>query len=153
MEAEDLYAAMDWLLPRQAKAEDGLARRHLDNTLILYDVSSSYFEGRCCPLASYGHNRDGKKGRRLIVIGLLCSADGCPVAVEVFDGHAGDPATVASQADKIRQCFGLTRVVLVGDCGMITQAQVRQGLAPVDGSHGSRRRGQRRSRRWRSRAC
>ena len=86
VDAEALYAAMDWLLPRQAKIEAELARRHLDNTLVLYDVTSSYFEGRTCPLAKRGHNRDGKKGKLQIVIGLLCNRDGCPVAVEVFDG-------------------------------------------------------------------
>ena len=131
--AEDLYAAMDGLLPRQAKIEDELARRHLDNTLILYDVTSSYFEGRCCPLARHGHNRDGKKGKLQIVIGLLCNQDGCPVAVEVFDGNTGDPTTVASQVEKMRQRFGLARIVLVGDRGMITQARLREDLAPVEG--------------------
>ena len=115
VDEDELYAAMDWLLPRQAKIEDELARRHLDHTLILYDVTSSYFEGRTCPLAKRGHNRDGKKGKLQIVIGLLCNRDGCPVAVEVFDGATGDPTTVAPQVEKIRQRFGLSRVVLVGD--------------------------------------
>ena len=133
VDEDDLYVAMDWLLPRQATIEDALARRHLDHTLILYDVTSSYFEGRCCPLAHQGHNRDGKKGKLQIVIGLLCNGDGCPVAVEVFDGNTGDPTTVASQVAKIRQRFSLARVVLVGDRGMITQARIREDLAPVDG--------------------
>ena len=133
VDEDTLYAAMDWLLPRQAKIEDELARRHLDNTLILYDVTSSYFEGRTCPLAQRGHNRDGKKGKLQIVIGLLCNKDGCPVAVEVFDGNTGDPTTVASQVEKIRQRFGLSRVVLVGDRGMITQARIREDLRPVEG--------------------
>jgi len=133
VDEDELYAAMDWLLPRQAKIEDELARRHLDHTLILYDVTSSYFEGRTCPLAKRGHNRDGKKGKLQIVIGLLCNKDGCPVAVEVFDGATGDPTTVAPQVEKIRQRFGLSRVVLVGDRGMITQARIREDLAPVEG--------------------
>ena len=133
VDEDALYAAMDWLLPRQAKIEDELARRHLDNTLILYDVTSSYFEGRKCPLAKRGHNRDGKKGKLQIVIGLLCNKDGCPVAVEVFDGNTADPTTVAPQIEKIRQRFGLSRGVLVGDRGMITQARIREDLKPVEG--------------------
>lgn len=133
VDAEALYAAMDWLLPRQAKIEAELARRHLDNTLVLYDVTSSYFEGRTCPLAQRGHNRDGKKGKLQIVIGLLCNRDGCPVAVEVFDGNTGDPTTLAPQVEKIRQRFGLSRVVLVGDRGLLTQARIREDLQPVEG--------------------
>ena len=133
VDEDALYAAMDWLLPRQAQIEDELARRHLDNTLLLYDVTSSYFEGRTCPLAQRGHNRDGKKGKLQIVIGLLCNKEGCPVAVEVFDGNTGDPTTLAPQVEKIRQRFGLSRVVLVGDRGMITQARIREDLEPVEG--------------------
>jgi len=131
---DELYAAMDWLLPRQEKVEVQLARQHLsDGTLVLYDITSSYFEGRTCPLAKLGHNRDGKRGKLQIVIGLLCSREGHPVAVEVFDGNTGDPTTVASQIAKIRERFGLTRVVLVGDRGMITSARIREDLAPVEG--------------------
>jgi len=131
---DELYAAMDWLLPRQNKIEEQLARCHLaDGTLVLYDVTSSYFEGRTCPLAKLGHNRDGKKGKLQIVIGLLCSREGRPVAVEVFDGNTGDPTTVAPQIEKIRKRFGLTRVVLVGDRGMITNARIREDLATVEG--------------------
>jgi hypothetical protein len=131
---EELYAAMDWLLPRQGAIEKRLAQRHLaEGTLVLYDVTSSYFEGRTCPLARLGHNRDGKKGKLQIVIGLLCTREGQPVAVEVFDGNTGDPSTVASQIAKIRKRFGLTEVVLVGDRGMITSARIREDLAPVDG--------------------
>jgi len=131
---EDLYAAMDWLLPRQRAIEDRLAERHLaDGTLVLYDVTSSYFEGRTCPLARLGHSRDGKKDKLQIVIGLLCTREGQPVAVEVFDGNAGDPTTVASQVAKIRARFGLSDVVLVGDRGMITSARIREDLAPVEG--------------------
>ncbi len=130
----ELYAAMDWLLPHQEAIEKRLAKRHLtDGTLVLYDVTSSYFEGRTCPLASLGHNRDGKKGKLQIVIGLLCAREGQPVAVEVFDGNTGDPTTVASQIEKIQKRFGLTDVVLVGDRGMITSARIREDLAPVDG--------------------
>jgi len=130
----ELYAAMDWLLPYQEAIEKRLAKRHLtDGTLVLYDVTSSYFEGRTCPLASLGHNRDGKKGKLQIVIGLLCARGGEPVAVEVFDGNTGDPTTVASQIEKIQKRFGLTDVVLVGDRGMITSARIREDLAPVDG--------------------
>ena len=88
--------------------------------LVLYDVTSSYLEGRCCPLAKLGYSRDGKKGKLQIVYGLLCAADGCPVAVEVFDGDTGDPKTLSAQIAKIKQRFGLTRVAFVGDRGMIT---------------------------------
>lgn len=119
----ELYQALDWLLARQPAIETALARRHLTGgTLVLYDVSSSYVEGRCCPLAKRGYNRDGKKGKLQIVYGLLCAADGCPVAIEVFDGNTGDPKTLATQIDKLKGRFSLARVVLVGDRGMITQA-------------------------------
>ena len=130
---DDLYDAMDWLLPRQARIEDRLAERHLDNTLVLYDVTSSYFEGRTCPLAKRGYNRDKKQGKLQIVIGLLCSREGHPVAVEVFEGNTGDPATVATQVKKVRKRFGLKRVVLVGDRGMLTDARIREDLDPVEG--------------------
>lgn len=116
----ELYAALDWLLERQAAIETALARRHLQNgTLVLYDVSSSYMEGRRCRLAKRGYSRDGKKGTLQIVYGLLCASDGCPVAIEVFDGNTGDPSTLAPQIDKLKQRFGLSHVVLVGDRGMI----------------------------------
>jgi transposase len=134
VEAEDLYAAMDWLGARQAKIEKALAERHLhDGTLVLYDVSSSYFEGRSCPLAAIGHSRDGKKGSLQIVFGLLCNADGCPVAVEVYEGNTGDPTTLKVQIEKVRHRFGLARVVFVGDRGLLTSARIREELAPVDG--------------------
>jgi DDE family transposase len=122
---DELYAALDWLLARQPAIETKLAKRHLNNgTLVLYDVSSSTMEGRCCPLAQRGYSRDGKKGTLQIVYGLLCAPDGCPVAIEVFDGNTGDPTTLAPQIEKLKQRFGLTHVVLVGDRGMITEARI-----------------------------
>jgi transposase len=125
----ELYAALDWLLERQAAIETALAKRHLQNgSLVLYDVSSSYMEGRCCPLARRGHNRDRKKGTVQIVYGLLCAPDGCPVAIEVFDGNTGDPTTLAPQIEKLKQRFGLSHVVLVGDRGMITQARITEDI-------------------------
>ena len=130
---DQLYEAMDWLLSRQARIEKEVARRHLDNTLVLYDVTSSYFEGRTCPLAKRGYNRDGKRGKLQIVIGLLCNREGCPVAIEVFDGNTGDPTTLGPQVKKLRERFGLERIVLVGDRGMLTQARIREDLDPVEG--------------------
>jgi transposase len=125
----ELYAALDWLLERQAAIETALARRHLQNgTLVLYDVSSSYMEGRRCRLAKRGYSRDGKKGTLQIVYGLLCAPDGCPVAIEVFDGNTGDPSTLAPQIDKLKQRFGLSHVVLVGDRGMITEARITEDV-------------------------
>ena len=134
VDENELYQAMDWLRRRQWGIEKRLAKRHLsDNTLVLYDLTSSYFEGHTCPLARRGHSRDGKRGTLQIVFGLLCSADGCPVAVEVFQGSTGDPKTVAAQVDKIRSRFGLQRVVLVGDRGMLTGARIREDLKGIDG--------------------
>jgi transposase len=130
---DELYAALDWLLARQTAIETALARRHLQNgTLVLYDVSSSYMEGRCCPLAKRGYSRDGKKGTLQIVYGLLCAPDGCPVAIEVFDGNTGDPTTLAPQIDKLKQRFGLSHVVLVGDRGMITEARLTADIKSAD---------------------
>jgi transposase len=120
-----LYQALDWLLARQAHIEKKLARRHLQNgALVLYDVSSSYYEGHTCPLARLGHNRDGKKGLPIIVYGLLTDSEGRPVAVDVYAGNTGDPTTVPDQVEKLRQRFGLARVVLVGDRGMLTEPQI-----------------------------
>ncbi len=129
----EMLDMLDWLLERQPWIEKSLANRRLKggNTLILYDVSSSYLEGRCCPLAAFGHNRDGKIGKMQITYGLLCAADGCPVAVEVFAGNAGDPSTVASQVARVRKRFGIDRVALVGDRGMLTTARIRGDLAPA----------------------
>jgi hypothetical protein len=129
---EQLYRAMDWLLPQQARIEQTLARRHLsDGTLALYDVTSTYFEGRCCPLARYGYSRDGKRDKLQITFGLLTNADGCPVAVEVFEGNSADPGTLGSVVAKLRERFALKRIVLVGDRGMLTSARIREEL--VDG--------------------
>jgi len=129
-----LYAAMDWLLARQGHVEQALARRHLtDGGLILYDVTSTYFEGRKCPLAKFGHSRDGKRDKLQIVFGLLTNGDGCPVAVEVFAGNTGDPKTLPAQIKKIRERFAIARVVLVGDRGMLTDARLREDLRPIEG--------------------
>lgn len=134
VDEDELYAAMDWLVDRQATIEEELAKRHLkDASLVLYDVTSTYFEGHTCPLAQYGHSRDGKKGKLQIVFGLLCNGQGCPVAVEVFDGNTADPSTLASQIQKLRGRFGLTRVVLVGDRGMLTEARLREDFREVEG--------------------
>jgi Transposase DDE domain len=132
VEESELYRALDWLGARQAAIETALARRHLkDGALVLYDVSSSWLEGRCCELARFGYSRDGKKGKLQIVYGLLCAADGCPVAVEVFEGNTADPMTLSTQIDKLKERFGLSRVVLVGDRGMITSARIRDELKPA----------------------
>ena len=132
--SDELYEAMDWLGLRQDAIEAGLAKKHLtDGTLVLYDVTSTYFEGRHCPLARLGHSRDGKRDKLQIVFGLLTDAGGCPVAVEVFEGNTGDPKTLPPQIEKLRQRFGLTRVVLVGDRGMITSARIEADLKKSPG--------------------
>src|SRR5207248_8611678 len=121
----DLYEAMDWLLERKERIEKKLAARHLrEGGLVLYDVSSSFYEGRTCPLAQFGHDRDGKKGLPIIVYGVMTNGEGCPVAVEVYPGNTGDPTTVVDQVNKLRERFHLSRVVLVGDRGMLTQPQI-----------------------------
>jgi hypothetical protein len=130
---DDLYAAMDWLLARQTRVEDRLAARHLhDGEMVLYDVSSSYFEGRTCPLAKRGYSRDGKPGLGQIIYGLLCDNDGRPVAVEVFSGELHDDKTLPSQIDKLKDRFGLSRIVVVADRGMVTKANITL-LAEADG--------------------
>jgi hypothetical protein len=130
VDEDELYTALDWLAVRQPAIETALAKDHLaGGTLVLYDVSSSYMEGRCCPLAQYGYNRDGKRGKLQIVYGLLCAADGCPVAIEVFEGRTADPMTLTSQVSKLKERFGLDHVVLVGDRGMITQARIAEDLS------------------------
>lgn len=128
----EAYEALDWLLERQTRIENGLARRHLeDGVLVLYDVSSSYFEGRCCPLARYGHSRDHRRDRPQIVYGLLCTREGLPIAVEVFDGNTADPSTLWPQVTKVKDRFGISRMVMVGDRGMITSARIRDDLRPA----------------------
>jgi hypothetical protein len=132
VDEQELYATLDWLLGEQQRIERALARRHLHNgTLVLYDVTSTYFEGRTCPLAKLGYGRDGKRGKLQIVIGLLCTAEGCPVAVEVFEGNVGDPSTVPNQVNKLKQRFKLERVVLIGDRGMITEARIEETIKPA----------------------
>jgi len=122
---DDLYQAMDWLLAQKPRVERKLAERHLqDGSLVLHDVSSSYYEGHTCPLARLGHNRDGKQGLPIIVYGLLTDAEGRPVAVDVYAGNTGDPTTVPDQVEKLRARFGLARVVLVGDRGMLTEPRI-----------------------------
>jgi len=129
VDEDELYTALDWLLERQPAIETTLARRHLKNgTLVLYDVSSSYMEGRCCPIAQRGYSRDGRRGTLQIVYGLLCAPDGCPVAIQVFEGNTGDPMTLAAQVEKLKQRFALDHVVLVGDRGMITQARLTEDI-------------------------
>jgi hypothetical protein len=130
--AKEVYATLDWLGAAQPAIEMALARRHLsDGTLVLYDVSASHVEGRCCELARFGHPRNGRRDKMQIVFGLLCSAAGCPIAIEAFEGNTGDPATLGNQIAKLKERFGLTRVVMVGDRGMITQARIDQELKPA----------------------
>ena len=124
---DDLYQAMDWLLKRKERIEKKLAARHLANgCLVLYDVTSSYYEGRTCPLARFGHDRDGQKGRPIIIYGVMTDAEGRPISVQVYPGNTGDPKTVVDQVEKLRQKFGLSGVVMVGDRGMLTQPQINQ---------------------------
>jgi transposase len=126
-DVDELYEAMDWLLQGQERIEKKLAARHLrEGAQVFYDVSSSYYEGRTCPLARHGHNRDGKKGRTIIVYGALTDRDGRPVAVQVYPGNTGDASTVGDQVNKLRGRFGISRVVLVGDRGMLTQTQIEK---------------------------
>jgi hypothetical protein len=128
----EVYAALDWLGSEQSFIENSLARRHLkEGALVLYDVTSTYLEGRHCALARHGYSRDNRRDRPQLVIGLLCAADGCPVAVEVFEGNTADPATLAAQIGKLKDRFRLKRVVLVGDRGMITDARIEQTLRPA----------------------
>jgi len=130
---DDLYGAMDWALERQDTIEKALAKRHLaDGTLVLYDVSSAAFEGHTCPLGKIGHARDGVKGRLQIVYGLLCSTAGVPIAIEVFDGNTADPKTLTAQITKLKERFGLARICLVGDRGMLTSARITGELRPAE---------------------
>jgi transposase len=130
--ANEIYEALDWLGAQQARIESKLARRHLaDGTLVLYDLTSTYLEGRCCPLARHGYSRDSRPDKLQIEFGLICSKDGCPIAVEVFAGNTSDPATLKPQIDKLKRRFGLKRIVLVGDRGMITRARIEEDLLPA----------------------
>jgi hypothetical protein len=129
---DELYAALDWLLAHQGRIERALARRHLEGgKLVLYDVSSSYFEGHSCPLAQLGYSRDGRRGMPQIIYGLLCDRRGCPIAVEVFEGSLHDDKTLPAQLEKLRTRFGLTSVIVVSDRGMVTKANL--ALLRVDG--------------------
>jgi len=129
-----LYEALDWLAERQERIENKLATKHLhDGSLILYDVSSSYYTGSHCSLVKFGHNRDGKHGFPQIVYGLLCNSDGCPVAIEVFEGNTADPVTVPAQIEKVRRRFHIERVVFVGDRGMITSKRIEENFRGVQG--------------------
>jgi transposase len=134
IEKPELYEALDWLLKRQRRIENKLAKKHLtDGTLVLYDVSSSYYTGRRSELVKDGYSRDGKPGEPQIVYGLLCAPDGCPVSIEVFSGNTADPTTFTAQVNKIRKRFGIQRVVLVGDRGMITSKRIDEDLREVEG--------------------
>lgn len=134
IETPELYEALDWLLKRQTRIENKLAKKHLeDGTLVLYDVSSSYYTGRQSDLIRMGYSRDGKPGQPQIVYGLLCAPDGCPVAIEVFSGNTADPTTFTVQVNKLRKRFGIKRVVFVGDRGMITSKRIDEDLCNVDG--------------------
>ena len=128
----ELYRAMDWLLKRQDRIQRHLAARHLkDGALVLCDITSVYFEGSTCPLAKLGYSRDGKRGKPQIVFALLCNRDGCPVAVEVFEGNTADPGTLGAQLKTLRDHFSLSRVVLVGDRGLLTEARIREEIRPA----------------------
>ncbi len=132
VDENELYDAVDWLLQRRGTIERRLAERHLrDGSLILYDLTSAYLEGKCCSPAQFGYSRDRRKGKMQIVFGLLCNDEGCPVAVEVFEGNTADPGTLSVQIDKIRNRFGLSRIVLVGDRGMLTEARIRNEVEPA----------------------
>lgn len=134
IETPELYEALDWLLERQTRIENKLAKKHLkEGTLVLYDVSSSYYTGRQSELIKMGYSRDGKPGEPQIVYGLLCAPDGCPVAIEVFSGNTADPTTFTAQVTKLRKRFGITRVVWVGDRGMITSKRINEDLRDVEG--------------------
>ena len=124
-EVDELYAALDWLFQRQKRIENKLAKRHLaEGDRVLYDVSSSSYFGRTCLLARLGHNRDGRRDLPCIVYGVMTDAEGRPIALDVYPGNTADPTTVPDQVEKLRQRFGLERVVLVGDRGMLTQTQI-----------------------------
>jgi len=133
-EADDLYEAMDWLSDRQQEIEQRIAAKHLsEGSLILDDVTSTYFEGTICPLAQYGYSRDKKRGKLQIIFGLLCNAAGCPRAVEVFEGNVNDATTLSPILEKVRTRFGIQRLVLVGERGVLTSARIEEELKGVEG--------------------
>ena len=131
---DELYNALDWLLEKQEKIEKHLAIKHLESgTLVLYDVTSTYLEGNGCELGKYGDNRDKKKGKTQIVFGLLCSAKGCPIAVEVFEGNTSDGATLSGQIEKVRKGWGIENVVWVSDRGILTNSKIKELVKPIEG--------------------
>ncbi|WP_420065245.1 IS1634 family transposase [Microcystis aeruginosa] len=131
---DELYNALDWLLEKQEKIEKHLAIKHLESgTLVLYDVTSTYLEGNGCELGKYGYNRDKKKGKTQIVFGLLCSAKGCPIAVEVFEGNTSDGATLSGQIEKVRKGWGIENVVWVSDRGILTNSKIKELVKPIEG--------------------
>jgi len=131
---DELYNALDWLLEKQEKIEKHLAIKHLESgTLVLYDVTSTYLEGNGCELGKYGYNRDKKKGKTQIVFGLLCSAKGCPIAVEVFEGNTSDGATLSGQIEKVRKGWGIENVVWVSDRGILTNSKINELVKPIEG--------------------
>ncbi|WP_446425762.1 IS1634 family transposase [Microcystis aeruginosa] len=131
---DELYNALDWLLEKQEKIEKHLAIKHLESgTLVLYDVTSTYLEGNGCELGKYGYNRDKKKGKTQIVFGLLCSAKGCPIAVEVFEGNTSDGATLSGQIEKVRKGWGIENVVWVSDRGIFTNSKIKELVKPIEG--------------------
>ncbi|MEG4501990.1 IS1634 family transposase, partial [Microcoleus sp. F10B5] len=133
-DVDELYEAMDWLSDRQQEIEQRIAAKHLsEGSLILYDVTSTYFEGTTCPLAQYGYSRDKKRGKLQIIFGLLCNAAGCPIAVEVFEGNVNDAKTLSPILEKVRTRFGIQRLVLVGDRGVLTSARLEEELKGVEG--------------------
>ncbi|WP_445313412.1 IS1634 family transposase [Microcoleus vaginatus] len=124
---DELYLAMDWLLARQESIENNWAAKHLaSSTLVLYDVSSSPNEGKTCPVARYGYNRDGKRGKLQIVFGLICDAEGCPIAIEVFEGNTADPTTLTNQIAKLKERFGIAKIIWVGDRGIISSSTIQK---------------------------
>ena len=128
---DELYGAMDWLLARQEAVEAKLAKAHLgEGCTVLYDLSSSYFEGTTCPLAKFGYSRDHRPDRLQVNYGLLCNSEGVPVAIEVVEGNTGDPKTIPAQVAKLKERFGLSRVVIVGDRGMVTTTQINGSIHP-----------------------
>ncbi|NJK66572.1 MAG: IS1634 family transposase [Microcoleus sp. CSU_2_2] len=129
---DELYLAMDWLLSKQESIENNLAKHLASSTLVLYDVSSSYFEGKTCPLARYGYNRDGKRGKLQIVFGLMCDASGSPFAIEVFEGNTADPTTLTNQITKLKERFGIAKIIWVGDRGIISSTTIQQHFQAND---------------------